>query len=136
MTRRRAVRGPFGWWEAQVLIFERAQRSAHSQIDRIRHQRLEFLTGLADDVAVILEIGHALVQRRSDQRKAYRADPVDALFVFLDLLERDAERVAQLFLAHAGRHAAGADFFAERFIGRADERGCDFLVAILARLLR
>src|SRR5205814_8661027 len=37
-----------------------------------------------------------------------RADAVDALLVFLYLLERDAERVAELRLAHAEHHPAHA----------------------------
>ena len=32
--------------------------------------------------------------------QAAGADPVDAFFVFLDLLEGDPERLAQFFLAH------------------------------------
>jgi hypothetical protein len=36
------------------------------------------------------------------------ADPVGALLVFLDLLEGQAERLAELLLAHADQHAAHA----------------------------
>ena len=36
-------------------------------------------------------------------------DPIGALLVFLDLLERQAERIPKLLLAHAEHHSAHSD---------------------------
>jgi hypothetical protein len=46
------------------------------------------------------------------------ADPVGALFVFLDLLERQPERVPELLLAHAQHHPPHPNACADMFIGR------------------
>jgi hypothetical protein len=50
--------------------------------------------------------------------QAARADSVDAFFVFLDLLKRDAERVCELRLAHVEHEAAHAYAGADVLIGR------------------
>jgi hypothetical protein len=95
------------------LIVERGERSAHSQIDWIGNQGLQFLAGLADRVAVCLEIRYALVERSGDLLEPNRANPIDAFFIFLDLLERDAQLIAKFGLAHSGRDPPGADLFTE-----------------------
>ena len=57
--------------------------------------------------AVIEEVDrHA--QDARDLEQPSRADPVDAFFVFLHLLEGEPEKIAQLFLAHADQHAPDA----------------------------
>jgi hypothetical protein len=45
---------------------------------------LKFLTGLADGVPVGMEIGYAFVKCRRNLYEADNADPIDALFIFLD----------------------------------------------------
>ena len=41
------------------------------------------------------------------------ADAVDAFFVFLNLLKCQAQKIAQLFLAHADQHAPDAHAIAD-----------------------
>jgi hypothetical protein len=48
-----------------------------------------------------------------DLMQAASADPVGALLVFLDLLERDAERRGELLLAHANQESPHADAAAD-----------------------
>lgn len=45
-------------------------------------------------MAVGLEIGDAFAKRGRDLLEADRAEPIDTLFIFLDLLERDSQLVA------------------------------------------
>ena len=52
-------------------------------------------------------IADYLAQSR-DVLQAARADAVGALLVLLDLLEGDAQILAEFFLAHAKHHAAQA----------------------------
>ena len=104
--------------EPHRLIVDRGQRPTYPQVQGIGHQGLYLLAGLADDDAVGLEVRNALVERLGDLLEADRADPVDALLVFLDLLERDAQRLAELVLADARRNPSGADLLAERLVSR------------------
>ena len=57
--------------------------------------------------------------------QAAGADAVGALLVFLHLLERQAEGVAKLLLAHAQHHPAHADACANMLIGRIGNFLCD-----------
>jgi len=50
--------------------------------------------------------------------QAAGADPVGAFFVFLNLLERKAERFAQLFLAHTQHDTAHPDAAADILVNR------------------
>ena len=52
---------------------------------------------------------HRHAQRLGNLLQAAGADPVRALLVLLDLLERDAEGVPETFLAHPDHHAAHPD---------------------------
>src|ERR1041385_7369406 len=45
-------------------------------------------------------------------------DPVRALFVFLNLLKSQAERIAELLLAHSQHHPAHADPASDMLVGR------------------
>src|ERR1041385_7285470 len=58
------------------------------------------------------------LQDERDLLQPARANPVGALFVFLDLLEREAERVAELLLTHAPHHAAHADAAPDMLVDR------------------
>src|SRR5690349_23687800 len=49
-------------------------------------------------VVAVIEEGHGHIERGGDLLKPSRADTIDALLVFLDLLEADAELLAQLGL--------------------------------------
>jgi hypothetical protein len=44
------------------------------------------------------------------------ADPIGALLVFLDLLERQGKGVAKLLLAHCEHHATHAHPFSDMYI--------------------
>ena len=55
---------------------------------------------------------------RGDVLQAARADPVGALLVFLDLLERDAEMLAELLLAHPQHHATQTNPTADMDVDR------------------
>ena len=48
------------------------------------------------------------IQDARDLEQAPGADPVDAFFVFLHLLEGEPQKIAQFFLAHADQHAPDA----------------------------
>jgi cellobiose-specific phosphotransferase system component IIA len=58
------------------------------------------------------------LQDLRDLLKAARADTVSALLVFLNLLERQAESVAELLLAHPQHHAAHAHAAADMLVDR------------------
>jgi hypothetical protein len=49
---------------------------------------------------------HGHLQSMANLLEPARADPVSAFFVFLDLLERDVERIAEFRLAHVQHHSA------------------------------
>src|SRR5690606_861861 len=55
------------------------------------------------------EVGDGNLEDRGDGLEAAGADAVGALLVFLDLLEGDAEMLAELFLTHADHVAPQAD---------------------------
>ena len=61
---------------------------------------------------------HRHLQDVRDLLQPARADPVRALLVFLHLLEGQAERVAELFLAHAQHHPAHPHPRAHVLVGR------------------
>ena len=46
------------------------------------------------------------IQNTGHFKQTAGTDPVGALLIFLDLLEREVEVLAELFLAHAHQHAA------------------------------
>src|SRR5882757_6298920 len=102
--------------ELQCLIVDRAECLAGPQVDRICHKCTHLATGFADAAAVVLKISDALAERFRNLFQPYRAHPVDALFVLLHLLERDAEERSQFFLAHFRRQTPGADLITERLI--------------------
>ena len=54
-----------------------------------------------------------------------RADPIGALFVFLDLLKCQPERVAKLFLAHSQHHAAHTNATSDMLVGRVRRLFCE-----------
>jgi hypothetical protein len=62
---------------------------------------------------ILEEEGDRHAENRRDVLQAACADTVRALLVFLDLLERDAERLAQLLLAHAEHGPAQPDSAAD-----------------------
>ena len=87
-----------------------------------------FSAGRAD--TIIEEIDRYAEDARYFEQPS-RADAIDAFFVFLDLLEREAEQIAQTFLTHADQHAPyahaisnlsidGIGFFRHSFIGGVD----------------
>jgi hypothetical protein len=66
-------------------------------------------------VSRTVQVGRALEEERywnlqnvGDLLQPARSDAVSALLVFLHLLEREAERIAQFSLAHCKHHAAHA----------------------------
>ena len=66
-------------------------------------------------VSRTVHVGRALEEERywslqnvGDLLQPARSDAVSALLVFLHLLEREAERIAQFSLAHCKHHAAHA----------------------------
>ena len=66
------------------------------------------------------------IERLGDPHQPSCADPVHALFVFLDLLERDAEQIAEFGLRHALGHAPRADALADLDIVRIGALGPGF----------
>ena len=66
------------------------------------------------------------VERLADAHQPSGADAIDALLVFLHLLERHAEQVAELGLRHALGHAPRADALADLDIMRIGAFGLRF----------
>ena len=67
------------------------------------------LLGAADGLEAFEEIGDVDLKQVRHLEEAAGADAVLAALVFLDLLEADAERLAELGLAHSARFARHAD---------------------------
>jgi hypothetical protein len=101
------------------LIVDRGQRFADAQVERIGHQRLHLASRLADG-AFALEVVDALTKGGCDLLEPPDAHAVDTSLVLLNLLERDAELGSKFVLAHFSGKAPGADFLAERLVGRGD----------------
>src|SRR5262249_18355553 len=59
------------------------------------------------------KIGGRDIKRAGNLLQAARANPVDPLFVFLDLLKRKAQGFSQFFLAHPQYDAPQADTAAD-----------------------
>jgi hypothetical protein len=72
---------------------------------------------------ILIEEGDRYRQGPRDFQEPPGADAVFALLVFLNLLERDAEDVRQLLLAHAQRHALETDACADILIDEARSLG-------------
>src|ERR1051325_3482280 len=69
---------------------------------------------------------HRYIERLGDPHQPAGADPVHALLVFLHLLKRDAEQVAELGLRHALGHAPRPDALADFDIVRRGTLGLGF----------
>src|SRR6185437_16544495 len=97
------------------LILDLAVGPQQSQTERAveEQQALDFAR-LA--VAVIKE-GDGHVERGRDLLKAGGPDPVDALFVFLNLLEADAELLAEFRLRNSLLDAPQPNSFAHLDVG-------------------
>ena len=50
---------------------------------------------------IIEEIGHGHVENLGDLKQPTRGHTIGAVFIFLNLLERNSEALAKLFLVHA-----------------------------------
>jgi hypothetical protein len=59
------------------------------------------------------KIGRGNIERSRNLLESARANPVNALFIFLDLLKCQTQGFSQFFLAHAKHHAPHADAAAD-----------------------
>ena len=79
----------------------------------VGHGRLRLAGG-----SLLVEELYRHAQHLREIEQPAGADAVDALLVLLDLLEREAQLLAELFLAHAEQHAAKADAAADVHVDR------------------
>jgi uncharacterized protein YjiS (DUF1127 family) len=84
----------------------------------VRHQLRRHRAAVLGCARLLFEeIADRHVEDLGDQRQAPGADPVHALFVFLHLLEGDAELVGQCDLGHAPHQAVSPDGRADLVVG-------------------
>jgi len=99
-------------------------------------QHLDKVDNAAADIGV-LDFDERLIELQALSRtKPAGADPVRALFAFLNLLKGQPELVAKLFLAHANKHSAHAYPIANMNVDRVGVTFCHVVsVSSPARIL-
>ena len=68
--------------------------------------------------SALKEERHRRMQDPGKLEQAARTDPIRAFLVFLDLLERQTQRSAELLLTHVEHHPAHADPGTDMFVNR------------------